>query len=137
LAGHIAHDEAKFVEPKQEVLKLLHAEPQRSELALEALADFFQRGMAVEHAEDRTFLVAKAKELERYGVVDDPVALRLAAVRCQDEVRPHSDFEGIHRGSMVSVACIPGRNFSSAFSTSAQNRTCELSGSISGLINTI
>ena len=102
LAGHVAHDQAEFVEAEEEVLQLLHAEAERGELALETLADFFERRTAVEHAEDRAFLVAEAKELERHGIVDDPVALRVL-MQSHRQVGPHSDFERIHCGRTITA----------------------------------
>ena len=44
-------------------------------MALEALAGLFEGCAAVEQSEKEAFFVAEADEVERDGVVDDPVAV--------------------------------------------------------------
>jgi hypothetical protein len=123
LPRRIGNDQAELVQAENERVQLLRAETQWGELPLEALADVVQRRAAVEHFQDRAFLVAQAKKLQRHRVVDHPVAADRAAMRGELQILSHLDFEHAHFDSTTSVACIPGRSLRSGFSTSAHTRT--------------
>jgi hypothetical protein len=88
LAGGIGDHQPAAVKHADELLQLLGADGLRRKLALEALGDFVEARLAVEHLQDRKFLFLKAEILQSHRVLHNPIQPALIAMLPRAQIGP-------------------------------------------------
>src|SRR5688572_13419585 len=88
LSGRIGDDKATAVQHADELLQLFRANCLRRKIALEALGNFVEARLAVEHLQDGEFFFLKTVVLQPDGVLDHPIKPALVTMLTSAQVRP-------------------------------------------------
>ncbi len=89
--GGVGDHQPAAVQHADELLQLFGANRLRRELALEALGDFVEARLAVEHLQDGELLFLEAEVLQADGVLHDPVEPPLVAMLPGAQIGPLAD----------------------------------------------
>src|SRR5690606_38277996 len=79
------------VQHPDELLQIAEGDLLRRKTTFKSIFDLLQANVAVEHAEDKVFLIMKAVILQAHRLLDDPVAGTLIVVPAGGEVRPFAN----------------------------------------------